>query len=354
MSNKRKKNKSPTNNQNRKKSKKNSQKTMDNSGGKSDKDNKGEQKTANPTNPTNQASQSNGNNVANQTFPLYNGSNTNASFMSMLNSPPHMVNQNYPVQQQYQQYQQCSTPVQTMNPCPDFFSIIIQRLDSLDSKLSQLDSIQKSVKGISSRIDKMEQRIKHNEEKVKELEEVKKFDASIFEDMSNKQKEIDSVLSKVGKIEKVQNDNEKRLHEDVIDLKCRSMRDNLVFYRIQEETGEQCEEKILSFMENELKIDNAKSEIKLHRVHRIGEAKRGYTRPIVAKFAYYPDREKVRKSARNLKNTIYALSEQFPKEIIERRKALIPVMKEARKNGKLANLVVDKLYIDNQLYRGNR
>lgn len=45
---------------------------------------------------------------------------------------------------------------------------------------------------------------------------------------------------------------------------------------------------------------------------------------------------------------VYA--EQFPRCIQDKRRSLIPVIHEARRNGKKANLVVDKLYINNKLY----
>ena len=131
------------------------------------------------------------------------------------------------------------------------------------------------------------------------------------------------------------------------------MRDNLIFYKLPEENGENCEEKVLSFIENRLGMERATTEIKLHRAHRIGTFKRGNTRPIVAKFTYYPDRQKVRKAAKNLKGTEFGISEQYPREIMEKRKQLIPVMKAARANGKEAHLMLDKLYINNQLYHEN-
>ena len=131
------------------------------------------------------------------------------------------------------------------------------------------------------------------------------------------------------------------------------MRDNLIFYKLPEENGENCEEKVLSFIENRLGMERATTEIKLHRAHRIGTFKRGNTRPIVAKFTYYPDRQKVRKAAKNLKGTEFGISEQYPREIMEKRKQLIPVMKSARANGKEAHLMLDKLYINNQLYHEN-
>jgi hypothetical protein len=52
----------------------------------------------------------------------------------------------------------------------------------------------------------------------------------------------------------------------------------------------------------------------------------------------------------NLKHSNYNVTEQYPQEVKERRKALIPEMIEARKQGKRAVLVRDKLYINNILF----
>ena len=52
-----------------------------------------------------------------------------------------------------------------------------------------------------------------------------------------------------------------------------------------------------------------------------------------------------------LKGTEYGISQQFPREIMDKRRELVPIMKKARSEGKDAYLVVDKLYIDKVLYK---
>ena len=52
-----------------------------------------------------------------------------------------------------------------------------------------------------------------------------------------------------------------------------------------------------------------------------------------------------------LKDKEAGISQQFPKEIMEKRRKLVPIMKAARDNGQEAYIVVDKLYIDKRLYR---
>ena len=51
----------------------------------------------------------------------------------------------------------------------------------------------------------------------------------------------------------------------------------------------------------------------------------------------------------NLKSSEYNVTDKFPPEVKDRRKQLIPLMIEARRQGKRAELVRDKLYINNVL-----
>ena len=64
----------------------------------------------------------------------------------------------------------------------------------------------------------------------------------------------------------------------------------------------------------------------------------------------------VKNSLRNLhlRDSLYNVTEQFPPEVLAKRKLLYPVMVDARKSRKKAVLVDkllgDKLYINNKLY----
>lgn len=131
------------------------------------------------------------------------------------------------------------------------------------------------------------------------------------------------------------------------------MRNNLIFSGIKESPSERPDdtERVLrSFMVEHLKIpEEAVSNMNLERVHRIG-ARQGANQPqqrsIVAKFSLFKDRETVRKSSRNLKGTKFYVSEQFPKEVADRRRGLMPMFRKARSEGKRAWLGYDTLYID--------
>ena len=124
-------------------------------------------------------------------------------------------------------------------------------------------------------------------------------------------------------------------------MQCRSMRDNLILYRIpeqREETDDDCVQKSLTFIEDNLKIQNARTEIKLHRAHRMRRFNPSKILPIIAKFAFFRIEKRLGKAP-------------DAKEIMDTRKKLVPIMKAARGNGQDAYIVVDKLYIDKVLYR---
>lgn len=168
------------------------------------------------------------------------------------------------------------------------------------------------------------------------------------------------------------------------------MRDNLIFYGIPEENNvprdsmwsvpasesnemetaashqqpnfepqrtrfvEDCESKVHIFLEKVLKVDNSRSKVRIDRAHRIKSThpNRDKPRPIVVKFLDTASKMLVKDQLRSMKlrDSPYNVSEQFPPEVQQRRRDLIPVMIQARKDGKRANLVRDKLYIDNREY----
>ncbi|XP_048735826.1 uncharacterized protein LOC125651298 [Ostrea edulis] len=133
------------------------------------------------------------------------------------------------------------------------------------------------------------------------------------------------------------------------------MRDNLLFFGLAERKNgrENCATLIDDFCENQLGLPSVSENIE--RAHRLGgrNEERTKPRPIVVKFASYRMREKVREKANRLAGTSFSIQEQFPKKIQEKRKMLIPIMNEARRNRKSTKLVKDKLYIDGVEYTGH-
>ena len=195
--------------------------------------------------------------------------------------------------------------------------------------------------------------------------------------------------------------NYNNLKEGFLELQCRTMQENLLFFGIpetekqtpsnqsapqslsapqsqsqnenetlnnrSEETSgrddsdqhENTEDVLRNFIANDLPehVSLMAMGIRFDRVHRLGARKRGMRnpRPIVAKFERYCDRELIRKAGMDLNsdpNSKFKVREQFPREIESRRKLLYPVMyrlKRQNPNNKV-NLIRDKLYLNGRLY----
>lgn len=147
------------------------------------------------------------------------------------------------------------------------------------------------------------------------------------------------------------------MKESLLDLKCRSMKYNLIFTGLREIPYENTEEMLRGFLREELEIEHW---IEFGNVHRFGQRKTEIEnmrkksfpthRPIVARFIYHRDLAYVLENAKKLKGKLFGINQQFPLEVENKRKQLYPVMKKARNNGHFTRMVRDKLYIDNKLY----
>ena len=100
-------------------------------------------------------------------------------------------------------------------------------------------------------------------------------------------------------------------------------------------------------------LKRATTGIKIDRAHRIGVRSAGKTRPIVAKFLMTEHKVAIKTALRNVDlktayNGAFKVNDQFPPEVIQRRRELIPRLISERKKGNKATLVRDKLYVNNK------
>ena len=145
----------------------------------------------------------------------------------------------------------------------------------------------------------------------------------------------------------------KKLEQKVIDLESYSRRDNLLFYGLDEEKGENahaCENKIRKII-SDLGIEDV-GDMKLVRCHRKGLFLKNKTRPIIVKFHWAGDIKKImqaKKSKLPRESKIF-ISEDWPAEVDDRRKVLKPIFRRALNTDHSARLIADKLYVDHKLY----
>jgi DNA repair ATPase RecN len=120
------------------------------------------------------------------------------------------------------------TSPRNVNSQSDMMSIILQRLDSMDKKLSHLETIQSSVNSLTVKSDTMSKQINVIESKIQDIENSRAFDSSLLDSINKRQDELEKMIQSMKKSE--QKSSEDDLKAEIIDLKCRSMRDNLIFY----------------------------------------------------------------------------------------------------------------------------
>lgn len=139
------------------------------------------------------------------------------------------------------------------------------------------------------------------------------------------------------------------LREDLLQLQARSMRDNLIFYNIPEPDNENAQTTLRTFLREEMKIsEEDMHQISCDRVHRLGK-KTTRIRPLIAKFNPSTGKDLVYRHTRNLnRDKRFGIGEQLPRELEERRKRLLPVFKEAKREQKSAKWSVDKLIVNSQ------
>lgn len=290
---------------------------------------------------------------------------TNAHGLSagILWSPPTYTALNTPVQPLYTPL---NTPGQTnlsmyqpqvgYVPQGDIFSNntgnqalteVLNKLSNIEKKLGKLDRIEEAVGKIAARVTVVEADISNLKERYSKIEESVLFMSDKFDVAETERK---TLMKKINKAEKTTNDIQsikselRDMGSRAVDQEARSRRNNLIFTGIKENAEENCEHLVRNFMEHELQmskedIDNTK----FHRVHRLGRKitppNKEKPRAIIAGFVFHQDREQARKLGRQLKNKPFGMHEDFPKEIREARRSLVPELKELKRQGKLASIV---------------
>ena len=74
--------------------------------------------------------------------------------------------------------------------------------------------------------------------------------------------------------------------------------------------------------------------------HFVGKssASEGKPRPLIAKFTFHRHKEFVLSNSKNFRGTDFAIARDFPKEIDDERRRLVPFSKDAKETGQDAKL----------------
>ena len=236
-------------------------------------------------------------------------------------------------------------------------------LQEILKKLEKLDVIQSSLGKIESKIATLETRTQELETfqdtTKKDIEELKSSQTFIGEQAKQNADALkkDKVLI-AGLLEQAQKNEDmiNELQTKNLYLEAYSRRENLKFMNIKEETTidekEDTEEVLRSFLERDLGFADARN-VEIQRVHRNGKSKDGKPRPILARFLRFKDVQKIISLGHRLKDTDYQIFQDYPAEIINRRRSQMESFKAARKKGipaSFSSSQPDKLYIRGKLW----
>ena len=188
---------------------------------------------------------------------------------------------------------------------------------------------EKNSKIFNERVNNLSQEIKTNYDSIKQLKDnTRDLEESLTVNQDLVEEKLNTLKSQVRSIQTEVSENKAELKEQLRIQEDRSRRNNIRVDGIEEdenETWENTENKLRSFLYEELEITD---EIYIERAHRVrrGEGVKfnsnNTPRTIVAKFLDHKEKEEVMRQRYELKDTTYSLREGFSKETVEIRKKL--------------------------------
>lgn len=250
---------------------------------------------------------------------------------------------------------------------PSWVDELFRKMDHFESKLNKLDQIDNVVTSINSKVTKLEQDFKLLDSRMNEVERGSQLISDEFDqqksDILKLKTDFDkfsrkfnpsvvqnaSVVDKISEsLEDLRREND-RLKGNFLDIQMKSMRNNLVFFNVPEAEDEQCIDVIRAFCNDLLKIEDAATKLAISGAERLGK-KGENVRPMLVKFCNFESRDIVKRSAKNLKDTEFGISEQLPVEIQKRRREQLPLLKELRDKDIKAYFVKDKIFVGGKEY----
>ncbi|XP_013175473.1 PREDICTED: uncharacterized protein LOC106123605 [Papilio xuthus] len=136
-----------------------------------------------------------------------------------------------------------------------------------------------------------------------------------------------------------------KLEKEIEYLNRDKRNNNIIVYGVEENERSDLEllEEVKNNFKNDTNIDIDPRDI--NKIHRIGKKLRegNKPRPIICSFTSNWKKNEIIKNKKKLKN-IY-VNEDYPKEVLEKRKALQVELIEERNKGKIAYIKYDKLIV---------
>ena len=244
-----------------------------------------------------------------------------------------------------------------------------KKLEAVLTKLQKLDVIEHRLNALCTTLSNIEENINRIDNDVKTLKskstELDKSFKTLEESVNFNEDDISDLKQRT----KANEHDVMELQKQLLYMETYSRRENVKFLGIKEEedanqasvsqqAAENTREIVYKFMEEQLKIDQPRKKIEFQRLHRLGKPNAGKSRPIIARFLRYSDKELVMDQARkNLQGTDFAVFDDIPKTLYDSRKTQLKKLKEAREKGYTAffsKAHPDKLFVNGQYLAPDR
>lgn len=209
------------------------------------------------------------------------------------------------------------------------------------------------------------------------LQQVMESNQRLEESNRNMNEKVGELTTKVNNLEKELKTSQQKCEN----LEAQSRRENLRIYGFEEkqprETWEETEELVRDYIQKDLEIDE--SRISIERAHRLSSKEK--PRPVIVKFSFYKDRDRVLKKYKQKKKDIREaeiaaaanrgsnqsddndtddidpdfrrnihICEDVPARVMKARNDLRPFLKKTKSEGREAYIKYDTLIIDDGAY----
>lgn len=176
------------------------------------------------------------------------------------------------------------------------------------------------MKSINERLGKLDILVELQND-LRELKKSLEFSQAQIEDLRKENDSLKGTVLTIQKEMKIIQKESRQYKAALLDIQCRSMRENVIFSGLDETENDNPELVLRDFMCQKLKLpENTVHDIAFARVHRLGRRVPNKSRPIIARFEHFKQKEMVKSQGKLLKGTNIWMNDQLPSEINDRRK----------------------------------
>lgn len=168
---------------------------------------------------------------------------------------------------------------------------------------------------------------------------------SVRKDLCDVKAEMKEMAKLKTEVQKLKYENT-YLKERVVDLEDYSRRDNIVVTGIKEADKEDCR-LVCRELFRKLQIEE---NVEVVRTHRLGSKGHDSFRPLIIRFRFHENKEKVMKNRKLLKDTGIFINDHLSIDATRKKNSLLPVLKELRQVNEKAHMRGAKIYSDGRLY----